>query len=119
MPVALISTSTSPAFGPSRSSSTISSGCLGAKATAARVFIQVVSLRGFGLALALAHHAAKANMAGRCVDRLGIARGRAVAPAVVLAAQMRAAFEHLARHFRRLALHDRAAAGAAARVRGN
>src|SRR5690606_25364505 len=39
MPVAMISTSTSPAFGPSRSSSTISRGCLAAKATAARVFI--------------------------------------------------------------------------------
>src|SRR5215470_16403644 len=39
MPVALISTSTSPAFGPSRSSSTISSGFFASKATAARVFI--------------------------------------------------------------------------------
>src|SRR3954462_2056017 len=39
MPVAMISTSTSPCFGPSRSTSTISSGCLGAKATAARVFM--------------------------------------------------------------------------------
>src|SRR3954462_15852170 len=39
MPVAMISTNTSPAFGPSRSTSTISSGCLGAKATAARGFI--------------------------------------------------------------------------------
>src|SRR5206468_2352475 len=44
MPVAMISTSTSPAFGPSRSTSTISSGCLGAKATAARVFIIVSPL---------------------------------------------------------------------------
>src|SRR4051812_27989571 len=42
MPVAMISTSTSPALGPSRSSSTISSGCLGAKATAARVFMGVL-----------------------------------------------------------------------------
>src|SRR6185295_4580512 len=41
MPVAMISTSTSPGFGPSRSTSTISSGCLAAKATAARVFIRV------------------------------------------------------------------------------
>src|SRR6476620_10101373 len=41
MPVALISTRTSPAFGPSRSSSTISSGFLASKATAARVFISV------------------------------------------------------------------------------
>src|SRR5665213_4528628 len=39
MPVALISTSTSPAFGPSRSSSTISSGFFASNATAARVFI--------------------------------------------------------------------------------
>src|SRR5207253_2143494 len=39
MPVAMISTSTSPALGPSMSTSTISSGCLGAKATAARVFM--------------------------------------------------------------------------------
>src|SRR3982750_662422 len=39
MPVAMISTRTSPALGPSRSTSTISSGCLGANATAARVFI--------------------------------------------------------------------------------
>src|SRR5687767_9952458 len=36
----MISTSTSPSLGPSRSSSTISSGCLGAKATAARVFME-------------------------------------------------------------------------------
>src|SRR3954463_6059274 len=43
MPVAMISTNTSPAFGPSRSTSTISSGCLGAKATAARVFIVQLS----------------------------------------------------------------------------
>src|SRR6266702_2381634 len=39
MPVALISTRTSPAFGPSRSTSTISSGFWASKATAARVFI--------------------------------------------------------------------------------
>src|SRR6267154_2279419 len=39
IPVALISTRTSPAFGPSRSSSTISSGFFAWKATAARVFI--------------------------------------------------------------------------------
>src|SRR5215469_6269794 len=39
MPVALISTRTSPAFGPSRSSSTISSGFFASKATAARVFM--------------------------------------------------------------------------------
>src|ERR1700753_441756 len=39
MPVALISTRTSPAFGPSRSTSTISSGFFASNATAARVFI--------------------------------------------------------------------------------
>src|SRR4029453_1022183 len=39
MPVAMISTRTSPALGPSRSSSTISSGCLASNATAARVFM--------------------------------------------------------------------------------
>src|SRR5690349_11702938 len=39
MPVALISTRTSPSFGPSRSSSTISSGFFASNATAARVFI--------------------------------------------------------------------------------
>src|SRR6185437_12309250 len=39
MPVALISTRTSPAFGPSRSSSTISSGFFASKAIAARVFM--------------------------------------------------------------------------------
>src|SRR5690606_25191285 len=39
MPVAMISTSTSPSFGPSRSSSTISSGFFASNATAARVFI--------------------------------------------------------------------------------
>src|SRR6478609_4142844 len=53
----MISTSTSPALGPSRSSSTISSGCLGAKATAARVFMGVLS--GWALidGLADGHHA--------------------------------------------------------------
>src|SRR4029077_7986868 len=39
MPVALISTRTSPAFGPSRSSSMISSGFFASNATAARGFI--------------------------------------------------------------------------------
>src|SRR5665213_268640 len=39
MPVALISTRTSPALGPSRSTSTISSGFFASNATAARVFI--------------------------------------------------------------------------------
>src|SRR5580765_3750595 len=39
-PVALISTSTSPAFGPSRSTSSITSGLPAAYATAARVFMR-------------------------------------------------------------------------------
>src|SRR4029453_3474376 len=39
MPVAMISTRTSPSFGPSRSTSTISSGFLASNATAARVFM--------------------------------------------------------------------------------
>jgi hypothetical protein len=41
MPVAMISTSTSPALGPSRSSSTISSGVFASNATAARVFMLI------------------------------------------------------------------------------
>src|SRR5215813_7609430 len=45
MPVALISTRTSPAFGPSRSTSTISSGFLASNATAARVFISGLRFR--------------------------------------------------------------------------
>src|SRR5215469_4317497 len=50
MPVALISTRTSPVFGPSRSSSTISSGFFASKATAARVFmiLNPVSCSVFG-----------------------------------------------------------------------
>src|SRR5437660_9586767 len=43
MPVAFISTRTSPALGPSRSSSTISSGFFASNATAARVFICHIS----------------------------------------------------------------------------
>ena len=42
MPVALISTITSPAFGPSRSTSVISSGLPASNATAARVFIRTL-----------------------------------------------------------------------------
>src|SRR5688572_23064080 len=45
MPVALISTSTSPAFGPSRSTSWISSGFPAATATAARTFMVQLPLR--------------------------------------------------------------------------
>src|ERR1700753_608088 len=42
MPAGLHSTRTSPAFGPSRSSSTISSGFLASNATAARVFMVLI-----------------------------------------------------------------------------
>src|SRR5690349_13552801 len=81
MPVALISTSTSPAFGPSRSSSTISSGFLASKATAARVFIfnsyfsarepQASSSR---LSLSLVAHA---RVLGLCIGlRLVLVLGR-------------------------------------------
>src|SRR5438094_281789 len=45
MPVALISTSTSPALGPSRSTSMISSGLAFSTATAARVFMRCTSFR--------------------------------------------------------------------------
>jgi hypothetical protein len=37
-------------------------------------------------------------MACRGVNRLGMARGRAIAAAIVQGAQVRAAFEHLARN---------------------
>ncbi len=54
MPVALISTRTSPAFGPSRSSSTISSGFFASNATAARVFmVEILSRFSSGSANAL------------------------------------------------------------------
>src|SRR4029453_5645454 len=43
------------------------------------------------------HHAAEADMAGRGVDRLGMARRRTIAPAIVGRAEMGAAFQHLAR----------------------
>src|SRR4051794_14919712 len=42
MPVAMISTRTSPCLGPSRSTSTISSGFFASNATAARVFMESV-----------------------------------------------------------------------------
>src|SRR3569623_838710 len=51
MPVALISTRTSPALGPSRSTSTISSGFLASNATAARVFISSSPMETPGLCL--------------------------------------------------------------------
>src|ERR1700733_12559547 len=40
--------------------------------------------------------AAKANMASGSVDRLGVARGRTIAAAIIRSAQVRAAFKHLA-----------------------
>src|SRR5450631_1594134 len=57
MPVAMISTRTSPAFGPSRSSSTISSGFLAWKATAARVFILILR----SLFKSIGHRAARSS----------------------------------------------------------
>src|SRR6266849_8201546 len=50
MPVAFISTRTSPAFGPSKSSSIISSGFFASNATAARVFICHISLKNLAWA---------------------------------------------------------------------
>src|ERR1700682_2671773 len=50
MPVAFISTRTSPAFGPSRSSSMISSGFFASNATAARVFICHICLKNLAWA---------------------------------------------------------------------
>src|SRR3954447_7841433 len=41
-------------------------------------------------------HAPKPDMAGGCVDRLGMTRGRAVTAAVIRRAEMRPALEHLA-----------------------
>src|SRR5262245_1402944 len=91
MPVALISTSTSPAFGPSRSSSTISSGFLASKATAARVFIfnSYFSARGAaGLVIrasvSLVPHA---GIFGLCIGlRLVLVLGRACASPRIIGA---------------------------------
>src|SRR6267154_5325170 len=41
-------------------------------------------------------HTPKPEMAGGCIDRLGVARGGTVAPAVVRRTEMRAALDHLA-----------------------
>src|SRR5262245_25695875 len=43
------------------------------------------------------HHTAESDMARRSVDRMGVARGGAVTPAIARRAQMRAALQHLAR----------------------
>ena len=45
-----------------------------------------------------AFDAAEAEMAGRGVDRLGVARGGAIAAAIARRAEKRAAFDHLARN---------------------
>src|SRR6188508_2668016 len=71
MPVAMISTSTSPALGPSRSSSTISSGFLASKATAARVFMSLAPW----FAHALPPLTAWAKQ-GKRMDAMGWANGR-------------------------------------------
>src|SRR5262245_11628461 len=47
----------------------------------------------------ISHHAAKAEVACRGVDRLGMPRGGPIATAIVRRAQMRAALDHLARDF--------------------
>src|SRR5580704_10654035 len=47
----------------------------------------------------LSNDASEADVACRGIDRLGVARGRTVPAAIVRGAQMRAAFEHLARNF--------------------
>src|SRR6186997_3027201 len=71
MPVAMISTSTSPALGPSRSSSTISNGFLASKATAARVFMSLAPW----FAHALPPLTAWAKQ-GKRMDAMGWANGR-------------------------------------------
>ena len=43
------------------------------------------------------HHAAEPDMAGRGIDRLGVARGGAIAAAIIRRAEMRAAFQDFAR----------------------
>src|SRR5215469_2626773 len=60
----------------------------------------VLSRRVLSLILVLpsTDNAAKADMAGRGVDRVCVPRRRAVAPAVIRRAQMRAALQHLARN---------------------
>src|SRR5689334_14930621 len=63
-----------------------------------------------------APHATESDVAGGGVDRLGIARGRTVALAVVLGAEVRAALEHFPWETRRIAPVDTAAARAAARI---
>src|SRR5580704_8546236 len=47
----------------------------------------------------LSNDAAKSQMASGCIDILRMTRRRAVSPAVVWRAQMRAALDHLARYF--------------------
>src|SRR3954453_21246727 len=45
------------------------------------------------------NHAAKAEMAGRRIHRLGVARGWAITAAIIRRAEVRAAFDYLARNF--------------------
>src|SRR3954469_22881989 len=54
---------------------------------------------GYCLRVVFPANAAKADVARRGVDRLGVTRGRAIAAAVVRRAEMRAAFEDLAGNF--------------------
>src|SRR5678815_3593186 len=75
MPVAMISTKTSPAFGPSRSTSTISSGFFASNATAARVFMSSGPLGGRGRFFELLA-AFRRRVGGRLADQPdGDARG--------------------------------------------
>src|ERR1700761_7577170 len=50
------------------------------------------------LILVSSNDTAEADMAGRRVDRLSMARGGPIPPAIVGSAKMRAAFQHLARN---------------------
>src|ERR1700722_19097531 len=102
MPVALISTKTSPAFGPSRSSSTISSGFLASKATAARVFM-VGSCRVRNSSSALSMLRAHAGVLGFGVSRrLVFVFRRTHAPQCVVgtSSQVNVNIVHVAAHVR-------------------
>src|SRR6476620_1842358 len=74
MPVALISTRTSPAFGPSRSSSTISSGFFAWKATAARVFIVILHSLFKTIGRHVARYSADSAPPHAGIFRLGVSR---------------------------------------------
>src|SRR6185436_15900336 len=90
------------------------------KARSATTFFLAAAIPRFARGR-LADHAAKAEVAGRRVDRLRHARGRPVAAAIVRRAQERTALHHLARDGQRNARIEAALArgpirAAAARV---